>query len=152
MSEMTKAREAFRALVQKETNAENFYAVIGTATDVSDSARTCTFTPLYGKAARKGIRLQSILSSTKGFVLIPKENSKVTVAFTDKQNGHVIATEELEKVHFEAGGEDLKTILNDLITQLKAAIIATPVGPGSIMPSTQTLLDGINTRINNFFY
>ena len=134
------------------TDTEQFYSQIGKAVNVDETKRTCDFEPIEDIAKREGIRLQSLISESKGFVLIPKEGSDIIVTFLNKSTGFVSLTSEIEKIHFEAGGEDLKLILNDLIKEIKNAIITTPVGPGSIAPPTIVLLDAIDARFNKLLF
>lgn len=131
---------------------ERFYSVIGTAINVDETKRTCDFDPLEDDAIRTGVRLQSVISETQGFVLIPKEGSFIAVSFFDKSKAFVSLTSEIEKIHFEAGGEDLKIILNDLIKEIKNAVINTPAGPGLVSDPTKILLDAVNNRINKLFF
>lgn len=149
---MEELRDRFIRLIQDELAQEMFYSEIGKAVNVNANKRTCDFEPISDIAKREGIRLQSVISEGKGFVLIPKENSDVLVTFLNRSTGFVSLTSEVEKIHFEAGGEDLKKILNDLIKEIKNAIITTPVGPGSIAPPTIVLLDAVNARINKLFF
>ena len=149
---MLNIREIFEEFVKNQLDKENFYSVIGKAVNVDSDKRICDIESIEGNATRSGIRLQSVVSESKGFVLIPKEDSFIVVSFFDRSTGFVSLTSEIEKIHFEAGGEDLKLILNDLIKEIKNAIITTPVGPGSISPPTKVLLDAIDTRINKLFF
>lgn len=145
-------REIFEEFINNELAKEKFYSQIGKAININEEKRTCDFEPLSDIATREGIRLQSVISESKGFVLIPKENSDIIVTFLNNSTGFVSLTSEIEKIHFEAGGEDLKLILNDLIKEIKNAIISTPAGPGTVAPPTQLLLDGIDNRINKLFF
>ena len=145
-------REILEEFVSKQLDRQNFYSVIGKAINIDSDARTCDLKSIDGDADRAGIRLQSVIGETKGVVLIPKEESFIVVDFFDRTTGFVSLTSEIEKIHFEAGGEDLKVILNDLIKEIKAAIINTPAGPGTVAEPTKVLLDGINTRINKLFF
>jgi len=77
---------------------ERFYSVIGTAVNVDETKRTCNLEPLEDDAIRTGVRLQSVISETQGFVLIPKEGSFIAVTFFDKSKGFVSLTSELEKI------------------------------------------------------
>ena len=144
-------KEIFEEFIANQINLENFYSVIGKAVNVDEDARTCDLEPIEPDAISTGIRLQAVIDETKGFVLIPKEGSFIVVSFFDRTTGFVSLTSEIEKIHFEAGGEDLKLILNDLIKEIKAAIINTPSGPGTVAEPTKVLLDGITTRINKLF-
>lgn len=131
---------------------EKFYSVIGRAVNVDEEKRICDLEPLEDEATRVGIRLQSVIDETRGFVLIPKEGSFIAVSFFDKSKGFVSLTSEIEKIHFEAGGEDFKTILNDLIAEIKNTVINTPAGPGLVSDPTKILLDAVDSRINKLFF
>ncbi len=143
--------EAFSDLVRKEIDIENFYSMRGTVSNVNSTTRTCDFTPIEGQAKRTGIRLQSVLSETKGVVLIPTDGTTVIVTFEDRKNGFVSAMAELDSIQLEAGGKNFKTIMNTFITDLKAAIILTPSGPGSFSAATQVKFTTFNDAINNIF-
>ena len=145
-------REIFEEIVTNHIDRENFYSIIGTAVNVDSTARTCDLEPIEDEAPRAGIRLQSSIDGTTGFVLIPKEGSFIVASFFDRTTGFVSLTTEIEKIHFEAGGEDLKAILNDLIGEIKNAIIQTPSGPGTVSDATKALLDAVDTRINKLFF
>ena len=149
---MKSNREILEEFVALQLDKENFYSIIGKAINVDAKERTCDLESIEGNATRTGIRLQSVISETKGFVLIPKKDSFIVASFFDKSKGFVSLTSGIEKIHFEAGGEDLKKILNDLIKEIKNAVISTPSGPGSIAPPTALLLDAVNNRINKLFF
>jgi len=149
---MLNAREILEEFVANQISRENFYSIIGKAVNVDSDAGTCDLEPIEDEAPRAGIRLQAVINGNTGFVLIPKEDSFIVVSFFDRTTGFVSLTSEIEKIHFEAGGEDLKLILNDLIKEIKATIINTPAGPGTVAPPTQTLLDAIDVRINKLFF
>lgn len=145
-------REIFEEFFAKQIDQENFYSVLGKAINVDPTKRICDLESIEGDANRSGINLQAVESEAKGFVLIPKEGSFIIVTFTDKRTGFVSLTSEIEKIHFEANGEDLKVILNDLIKEIKNAIINTPAGPGTVAEPTKVLLDAVDTRINKLFF
>ena len=145
-------REILEEFVANQIDRENFYSIIGKAINVDSDARTCDLEPIEDEAPRAGIRLQSVIGESKGFVLIPKEGSFIVASFFDRTTGFVSLTSEIEKIHFEAGGEDLKLILNDLIKEIKNAIIQTPSGPGTVSDATKVLLDTVDTRINKLFF
>lgn len=77
---------------------ERFYSVLGTAINVDEEKRTCDLQPVEDTAIRTKVRLQSVISETQGFVLIPKEGSFIAVSFFDKSKGFVALTSELEKI------------------------------------------------------
>ncbi|MGR3178298.1 MAG: hypothetical protein ACUZ8E_09620 [Candidatus Anammoxibacter sp.] len=145
-------REILEEFINNELVKEQFYSQIGKAVNVNADKRTCDFEPISDIAKREGIRLQSLISESKGFVLIPKEGSDIVVTFLNKSTGFVSLTSEIEKIHFEAGGEDLKLILNDLIKEIKNTITNTPAGPGTVSPPTKVLFDLIDDRLNKLFF
>lgn len=149
---MLNIREIFEEFVKNQLDKENFYSVIGKAVNVDSDKRICDLESIEGNATRTGIRLQSVVGESKGFVLIPKEDSFIVATFFDKSTGFVSLTSEIEKIHFEAGGEDLKLILNDLIKEIKNAIILTPAGTGTVADPTKLLLDAVDNRINKLFF
>ena len=149
---MLNPREIYEEFFKNQIDKENFYSVIGKAVNVDSDKRICDLESIEGNATRTGIRLQSVVSESKGFVLIPKKDSFIVASFFDRSTGFVSLTSEIEKIHFEAGGEDLKLILNDLIKEIKNAVITTPTGPGSIAPPTKILFDLIDDRIDKLFF
>lgn len=156
-------REIFEEFMTNELAKEKFYSQIGKAVNVDEEKRTCDFEPIEDEATREGVRLQSVISETKGFVLIPKENSDIVVTFFNRSTGFVSLTSELEKVIWDVdltqinggdnGGliniEDLITKINQLENALNnhiaifnshihittATVAATPT-PGIIAPTT----------------
>jgi len=120
-----KLNEAFDILVNGRTDKENFYSMVGVVNAVNETKRTCDVTPIDGQAKRSGMRLQAILSSAVGFVLIPKVNSKVVITFFDRQTGFVSLCEEVDKilidtalVQFNLGANDGLVNINDLVTSM----------------------------------
>lgn len=156
-------REIFEEFISNELAKERFYSLIGKAVNVDEDKRICDFAPIDDIATREGIRLQSAINETKGFVLIPKENSFIIVTFLNKSTGFVSLTSELEKIIWDVdltqvnGGENGGLIniqpLIDKINQLEnalnshiaifnshihittATVAATPT-PGIIAPTT----------------
>jgi len=117
--------EILEMFTRSEIDKENFYSQVGTVTNVDSTKRTCDFQSIDGQAKRSGIRLQSVISETFGFVLIPKNNTKVMVTFFDSHKGFVSLTAELEKilidtdlVQFNGGSNDGLININDLVTNM----------------------------------
>ena len=144
--------EIFEDFISNSLRKEKIYSEIGKAVNVNESRRTCDFQPVGDAAKRFDIRLQGNISEGKGFVLIPKKDSIIAVTYLNRTTGFVSLTSEIEKIHFEAGGEDLKKILNDLIKEIKNAIILTPAGTGTVAEPTKALLDLIDDRVNKIFF
>lgn len=156
-------REIFEEFVNNELNKERFYSLIGKAVNVDEDKRVCDFEPIDDLATREGVRLQSVISESKGFVLIPKEGSNIVVSFFDSSLGFVSLTSELNKIIWDVdltqinGGKNGGLIniqpLIDKINQLEnalnshiiifnshihittATVAATPT-PGLIAPTT----------------
>lgn len=55
------------------------------------------------------------------------------------------------KVHIANGNEDMKTLINDLISVLKNIMVDTAVGPGTLNAAVSAQLDNINNRFNQLF-
>ena len=121
-------REIFEEIIANQIDRENFYSIEGKAVNVDETARTCDLEPIEDEAPRAGIRLQSVIDGTTGFVLIPKEGSFIAVTFFDKRTGFVSLTSEIEKilidtdlVQFNGGSNGGLININDLVTQMNKA-------------------------------
>lgn len=122
------AREQFEEIIDNLISRESFYSVTGKAINIDETARTCELESIEGDANRAGIRLQSVEDGTTGFVIIPKEDSFITVTFTDKRTGFVSLTSEIEKILIDTdlvqynGGDNGGLInISDLVTQMNKA-------------------------------
>jgi len=85
-------------MVRDILNREMYYSQYGTAQDVDETKRTCTFVPAGDQAERFNIRFQAVASQTVGFVLVPKEGSDIAVTFVNKSTGFVALTTEIDKM------------------------------------------------------
>ena len=126
---MAEIQDIIREFISLRLNEEEIYSVIGTASNIDTTERTCDVAPIDGTADILGVKLQSIINGTKGFVQIPKANSKVVVTFLNKQTGYVALCEEVDKilittdlVEFNGGTLDGMVKINDLTTKLNALI------------------------------
>ncbi|HHN48599.1 MAG TPA: hypothetical protein ENN08_06695 [Bacteroidales bacterium] len=107
------------------------------------------------------VRLRAAIDGKNNrVVLVPKVGSWVMISRIDQSEQFFVSqVSEVERVMMVIQDKyviknvatSLKTILNDLVTELKAAIINTPSGPGSISPSTMTKLDLVNAKVNKLF-
>lgn len=95
---MTGPIDVINASVMQEISKEMFYSQYGTCKDVDKSKRTCTFIPAGDEAERINIRLQALMSSNRGFVMIPREGSDIAVTFVNKHTGFVALTEDVEEI------------------------------------------------------
>ena len=144
-------QDIINEFIKRVVDKEKIYCQIGRVSNINLSKRTCDV-EIIGGVTIYGVRLQSVVGEGKGVVLIPKDGSMVVISFLNSLTGFVTLTSEIEKIHFEAGGEDLKEIFNDIIKEIKNAIIQTPAGTGTVSPATKAFFDLIDLRINKLFF
>ena len=111
------------------------------------------------------VRLASVINdNAERFYLFPKERSSVLIASIgeDENRYYVVAYSEIESVslrieeiqldkaglHLQRGEVDLKSLLNELLTELKNAVIQTPSGVGNFSPSNVMKFEEINNKID----
>ncbi|MNF85670.1 hypothetical protein D3C85_112880 [compost metagenome] len=91
------------------------------------------------------VRLRPVLTGKKSFILVPKVGSYVlAVRVEDDDDWMVIAADEVtkvayyvgsttleltDKVHIEAGGENLASLIDDLFEAIAKMVFTTNVGP-----------------------
>jgi len=90
--------EVIKKAIADELSQEKYYSEYGTATNIDEAKRTCTFNPASDAAPRENIRLQSVMSQSTGFVLVPKEGSSIGVTFVNKITGFVAVTTEISEM------------------------------------------------------
>ena len=146
---------------------QELYVKVCRVTSVDEEAKTADVSPLDGSSSINDVYL--VVDFDKGgFYLQPKIGSLVCVAFINKETAIVVGTSELEKVECILGGftlkiedgklqlkneqADFKTLLNDLLIELKSAIIQTPAGPGTFAPQNIAKFDEINQKINQLWH
>lgn len=142
------------ALKNLQGPAQSYIGRVISATDTSCKVDDDGFT-------HHNVRLRAAIdNSNNKVVLVPRVGSWVMISRIEKSDQYYVSqVSEVERVMMVIQGKyvirnvasSLKTILNNLITELKAAIITTPAGPGSISPTTLTKLDLINTKVNQLF-
>lgn len=113
------------------------------------------------------VRLASVINeNTERFYLFPKLGSSVLIASIgeDENRYYVVAYSEIESVslriedtqltidkagvHLQRGEVDFKSLLNDLLSELKTAVIQTPAGTGNFAPNNVAKFEEINNKIN----
>ena len=113
------------------------------------------------------VRLASVINdNTERVYLFPKVGSSVLIASIgeDENRYYVVAHSEIESVslriedtqltidkagvHLQRGEVDFKSLLNELLNELKAAVIQTPAGVGNFSPNNVAKFDEINNKIN----
>jgi hypothetical protein len=117
-------KEALGKLVQVPNPSDN--VVLGIATEVDDTKFLCKVSPIDGNAELLDVRLcPDTELDTKGFILIPKENSLVYVVMDNAVTGFVAMVSEIEnvifncdKIVFNKGTLGGMVKINDLITKI----------------------------------
>ena len=112
--------DLIKAEIKKDADKERFYSQHGTCKDVDKTARTCTFVPAGDDAERFDIRFQSLMGSTRGWVVIPVEGSAITVTFVNKSTGFVSLTEDIEKIIYQGGSNGGLAIVGPLLSKINA--------------------------------
>ena len=157
-----------KELIQELANTgQELYAKVCEVTSVDEKAKTADVSPLDGSSPINNVYLV-VDFEQGGFYLQPKVGSLVCVAFINKETAIVVGTSELSKVECTLGGftfkiedgkvqlkneqADFKTLLNDLLMELKNAIIQTPAGAGNFAPNNIAKFEEINNKINQLWH
>jgi len=88
--------------------------------EIDKEKRTCTFVPSGDEAERMNIRLQALMSSERGFVMIPVEGSSIAVTFVNKHTGFVALTEDIEEIVYQGGNNGGLINVEPLISKINA--------------------------------
>lgn len=112
---------------------DEIFSIVAKVTTVDENERTCDVEPLNGTAEIFGVRLQSDIDGTNGFVMIPAIDSNVIVTFLNNTTGFVSLCSNVEKIHvvsnieltvdcdaitFNGGSNDGLIKVNDLISKI----------------------------------
>lgn len=127
-----------------------------TVTSVDWQEKTCEATDLDTKLPFLNIAL-----GIGGMYIKPKIGSIILVGMVENNesqpfllNAQEVEAYELKADNFTIHNEtiDFKTLLNDLLIELKGAIIQTPAGPGNFAPQNVAKFDEINQKINQLWH
>lgn len=127
-----------------------------TVTSVDWQEKTCEATDLDTKLPFLNIAL-----GIGGMYIKPKVGSLILVGMVENNesqpfllNAQEVETYELKADKFTLHSEavDFKILLNDLLTELKNAIIQTPSGTGNFAPQNVTKFEEINQKINALWH
>ena len=145
---------------------QELYAKVCKVTSVDEENQTADVEPLDGSSPIYDVYLV-VNMEQGGFYLQPKVGSLVCVAFINKETAIVVGSSALDKVECTSEGFSLKiengkiqikneqtnfkSLLNDLLIELKSAIIQTPSGPGNFAPQNVAKFDEINQKINQLW-
>ena len=146
---------------------QELYAKVCKVTSVDEENQTADVMPLDGSSPIYDVYLVVDMEQG-GFYLQPKVGSLVCVAFIGKETAIVVGSSALDKVECTSEGfslkiekgkiqikneqADFKILLNDLLTELKSAIIQTPSGPGNFAPNNVAKFEEINNKINKLWH
>ena len=157
-----------KELIQQLANTgQELYAKVCKVTSVDEENQTADVEPLDGSSPIYDVYLV-VNMEQGGFYLQPKVGSLVCVAFIGKETAIVVGSSALDKVECTSEGfslkiekgkiqikneqADFKTLLNELLTELKNAIIQTPAGPGNFAPNNVAKFEEINNKINQLWH
>ena len=127
-----------------------------TVTSVDWQGKTCEATDLDTKLPFLNIAL-----GIGGMYIKPKVGSLILVGMVENNEGQpfLLTAQEVEAYELKADNFtihnetiDFKTLLNDLLTELKNAIIQTPSGPGNFAPNNVVKFEEINNKINQLWH
>lgn len=134
-------KETLQLLIQ---NNEEIYSKIMKVTAVDLSTYTCTCIDVGTDLEYYNIRLQ------KHFISIPLVNSYVIVSFLDKENAFVSLIEEVDTYIIKNNDVDLKNILSDLLSALKALTVTTNMGASGTPINIQDFI-AVENNLKKFF-
>lgn len=99
-------------------NGDEVYAMICKVLAVDANERTCDVEPLNGDADIFGVRLQSDLNASTGFMVVPVVGSNVLVSFLNKNAAYVAMCSEVDYVHLRGDGLGGLIKVADLVIKL----------------------------------
>lgn len=133
---MNEESKNIKELIQDlaKDKGEEIYSKICKVDSVDESKRTCDASPIDDGAKIFDIRLQSVTSSTKGLVMIPKVDSFIIVTFLGKNTAFVSLFDDVDKILIDCdeitfnqgnfGGWFKAPKVNEEINKLKDRITA----------------------------
>ena len=155
--------EIFQDMFDKMDRKEKRYSSICKVVSIDTTKRICQLEPINGDAERKG-RLQASIELTTGIYVKPTLKSYVLLSFINNQTGVITQYSEIDsietitsdgaklsltdKINISNSTDDLKTILNSLISAIKLITVPTPSGTSGV-PLNVADFTNINTDINN---
>lgn len=157
MATAAQIREAFEKMAKDGGPAVSNIAKVKS---VDETKATCVLIDEDGQEFFD-VRLRPVLTGNKSFILVPKVGSYVlAVRVEDDEDWMVIASDEIEKigyyigstifeltdkVHVEAGGENLANLMEQLFTAIGNMVFTTNVGP-TIKLVNKTEFEALNTK------
>ena len=127
-----------------------------TVTSIDWGEKTCEATDLDTKLPFLGVAL-----GIGAMYVRPKVGSLILVGMVENNEGQpfLLSAQEIEAYELKGGTlklhnekVDFKTLLNELLNELKSAIIQTPAGPGNLAPQNVAKIEEINNKINQLWH
>lgn len=139
------------------------YSIVGAVKGVDDAERTCEVEPINGDATIYRVKLQGNQNGDNGLVVFPKTDSQVIVTFLNDTTGYVAMTTEIDRIElvignqnllldkdglqFNGEGQNLLSLISELITILKNFQLSTNVGATiAVMPHISAQLAALETK------
>lgn len=156
--------ELKKIIQQLAQTGEEKYAKICEVMSVDAQNKTADLQPLDGTSPIYDAFLQV---DENGVFVEPKVGSLVACVFVSKEMAVVVNHSQIRQFQLKIQQTEFlidekgfllkrneinfKTLLNELLTELKTAVIQTPSGVGNFAPNHQTKFEQINQKINQLF-
>lgn len=154
-------KEAIQQLAQ---TGDERYAKICEVIRVDTERQTADLQPLDGSSPIDDAYLQV---DDKGIFVEPKVGSLVACVFVTKEMAVIVNHSQIkqfsikiEQTEFQIDKDgfllkrnetNFKTLLNELLSELKNAIIQTPSGVGNFSPTNKSKFDELGNKVNQLF-
>lgn len=156
--------ELKKIIQQLAQTGEEKYAKICEVVAVNSEEKTADLQPIDGTSPIYDAFLQV---DDNGVFIEPKTGSLVCVVFISKEQAMVVNHSEIQQFFVKVEGVEFKidkngfllkknkivfkNLLNELLNELKNAIIQTPSGVGNFSPNNKMKFEQINEKINQLF-
>lgn len=153
-----------QAIQQLAQAGDEKYAKICEVISVDIGNKTADLQPIDGTSTIDDAYLQV---DDNGIFVEPKVGSLVACVFVTKEIAVVVNHSQIkqfqiqiEQTEFQIDKDgfllkrnetNFKTLLNELLNELKTAIVQTPAGPGNFAPNNIVKFEQINQKINQLF-
>lgn len=118
---------------------------------VDESSNTCTLIDDDGLEIYN-VRLLPIVSENQSIVMIPETNSLVlAIRIENTEQWMVLSSTKIKKIQVQAGGEDLATLVKDLIAAIRAMKFTTNQGPTLTLINDSTFAQ-LDNRFKKMFF
>lgn len=153
-----------QAIQQLAQTGDEKYAKICEVISVDTQNKTADLQPLDGSSSIDDALLQV---DDNGILVEPQIGSLVACVFVSQHKAIIVNHSKLKQFQiqidqaqlqldqdgfiFEKNGVSLKKLFNDLLTELKNAVIQTPQGPGNFAPNNVAKFEQIYNQANQLF-